>query len=66
MFRGADLVLVTKSDLLVVLDDFDPAKAKTCVRNLANTAPVYKVSAKDGSGLDDWMQWLGSARREAA
>ena len=27
MFRAADLVLLTKSDLLAVLDDFDPAEA---------------------------------------
>ena len=66
MFRAADLVLITKSDLLDVLDDFDPGRAETCLRNLANTAPVYKVSAKDGTGLDSWLQWLGAARSEAA
>ena len=27
MFRAADLVLLTKSDLLPVLDDFDPVRA---------------------------------------
>ena len=66
MFRAADLVLITKSDLLDVLDDFDAGRAETCVRNLASTAPVYKVSAKDGTGLDSWLQWLGAARSEAA
>mgnify|MGYP000405695738 CR=1 FL=1 len=30
-------MLLTKADLLAVLDDFDPAKAETCLRNLANT-----------------------------
>ena len=66
MFRAADLVLITKSDLLHVLDDFEPERAETCVRNLANTAPLYNVSAKDGSGLDSWLQWLGAAKSEAA
>ena len=66
MFRAADLVLITKSDLLPVLDDFDPARAETCLRNLASTAPLYRVSAKNGAGLDSWLQWLGAARSEAA
>ena len=66
MFRSADLVLITKADLLTVLDDFDPARAETCIRNLASTAPVHEVSAKSGAGLDDWLQWLGTARSEAA
>ena len=35
MFRAADLMLVTKSDLLPVLDDFDPAIAERCLRELA-------------------------------
>ncbi len=29
MFRAADLVLITKSDLLAVLDDFDPAERRS-------------------------------------
>jgi hydrogenase nickel incorporation protein HypB len=39
MFRAADLVLVTKADLLPVLDDFDPAYAEDCLRNLARPTP---------------------------
>ena len=66
MFRGADLVLITKSDLLAVLDDFDPARAERCVRDLANTAPIATLSAKDGSGMDVWLDWLGTAKSKAA
>jgi hydrogenase nickel incorporation protein HypB len=58
MFRAADLVLITKSDLLDVLDDFDPAEAAACVRRLASTAPVVAVSAKTGAGLDQWLDWV--------
>ena len=58
MFRAADLMLLTKADLLAVLDDFDPAKAETCLRNLANTAPVITLSSKTGDGLQDWVNWL--------
>ena len=66
MFRAADLVLITKSDLLGVLDDFSPERAEACLRDLASSAPLYRVSAKNGTGLDAWLQWLGSARSEAA
>jgi hydrogenase nickel incorporation protein HypB len=58
MFRAADLMLLTKSDLLAVLDDFDPNRAETCLRNLANTAPVITLSSKTGDGLRDWVNWL--------
>ncbi len=62
MFRAADLVLVTKSDLLEVLGDFSPDAAERCVRQIANPAPVLKVSAKTGLGMDGWLDWI---RREA-
>ena len=58
MFRAADLVLVTKSDLLPVLDDFDPAYAEDCLRNLASTAPCMTLSARKGDGMDAWLDWL--------
>ena len=58
MFRAADLMLLTKADLLAVLDDFDPARAETCLRNLANTSPIITLSAKTGEGLKDWVNWL--------
>ena len=58
MFRAADLMLLTKTDLLAVLDDFEPAIAEQYLRQLANPAPVYKVSARQGDGLDNWLDWL--------
>ncbi|HEY5776256.1 MAG TPA: hydrogenase nickel incorporation protein HypB [Xanthomonadales bacterium] len=58
MFRTADLVMLSKSDLLPVLDDFSPERAETYLRNLANPAPVIHVSAKSGDGLENWLQWL--------
>jgi hydrogenase nickel incorporation protein HypB len=61
MFRTADLVLLTKTDLLPVLDDFDPARAENYLRNLANPAPALRLSAKKKDGLAPWFDWL---RRE--
>jgi hydrogenase nickel incorporation protein HypB len=63
MFRAADLMLISKSDLLAVLDDFSPQKAQRHLRELASSAPVYTLSARSGDGLADWLDWL---RREHA
>ena len=58
MFRVADLVLISKSDLLTVIDDFDPAKAEHYLRQLASTAPVILLSVKSGNGVILWIDWL--------
>ncbi len=58
MFRHADLVLVTKSDLLGVIDDFEVANIARHVRALGNAAPVVAISARTGAGLEVWFDWL--------
>jgi hydrogenase nickel incorporation protein HypB len=58
MFRAADLMLITKTDLLPYLDDFSTEKAERCQRELASHAPVLKLSSRSGEGLEGWLQWL--------
>ena len=58
MFRAADLVLITKSDLLPVLDDFDPARAEGHLRQLASSAPVLSLAAGKRRGTQPWLRWL--------
>jgi hydrogenase nickel incorporation protein HypB len=58
MFRAADLVLISKSDLLPILDDFKPGKARQYLHDIASAAPVLELSSKDASGLPDWFEWL--------
>ena len=58
MFRCADMVMISKADLLPVLDDFDPERAENYLRNLASMAPMIHTSAKTGDGMQDWIQWL--------
>jgi len=58
MFRAADLVLLSKCDLLPLLDDFKPATARHHLQNLANPAPVIDLSAKSGAGMNHWLEWL--------
>ncbi|RLA00530.1 MAG: hydrogenase accessory protein HypB, partial [Gammaproteobacteria bacterium] len=64
MFRAADLVLLSKSDLLPVLDDFQPDNARRYLRELASTAPVFELSAKNDDGMDSWLHWLFSELAE--
>lgn len=58
MFRAADLMLLTKTDLLPVLDDFDTVKAEQSLRLVGSAAPVLHVSPRKGSGIDHWVAWL--------
>ena len=63
MFRAADLVILSKSDLLPVLDDFSTDRARHYLHELANPADVIELSAKTGEGLAQWLDWVMS--REA-
>jgi len=58
MFRASDLVLLSKVDLLPVLDDFHPENARRHLQDLANPAPVFELSAKTGDGMAQWLHWL--------
>ena len=58
MFRAADLMLLTKTDLLTVIDDFDVGRAESNLRALANPAPVIRLSARKGAGIEQWIAWL--------
>lgn len=58
MFRAADLVGLTKMDLLQAVGDFDPDRATRHLRNLANPAEVIELSARNGQGMANWIDWL--------
>ena len=65
MFRAADLVLLTKIDLLPYLD-FDRTQALDAIRDVQPRAEVLEVSAKTGEGLEAWFDWLKALRRKRA
>jgi hydrogenase nickel incorporation protein HypB len=58
MFRAADLVLLTKTDLLPVLDDFDPARAEAALRAVGSKAPLLHVASRKNLALQGWLDWL--------
>ena len=66
MFHKADLVVVTKIDLLPHLPGVELA---TIERNLARVIPdpeVLALSAVTGEGLEGWLRWLEARRPEPA
>jgi len=58
MFRAADLVLLTKADLLTYLTEFSAARAEHHLRHLASAAPFLTISTRGGDGIDPWIAWL--------
>jgi len=57
IFRNADLVLVTKTDLAAAVG-FDREKALAAIRQTAPRAQILEVSARTGAGCDAWLAWL--------
>lgn len=57
MFRQADLVVVTKTDLLPYVD-FDLGQYAADVARISPGASLMPLSALSGAGLADWHDWL--------
>jgi len=62
MFRAADLVLLTKSDLLPHLQDVDPEQIRLALARVTPAPRMLVVSAVTGAGLEDWARWLCELR----
>jgi hydrogenase nickel incorporation protein HypB len=58
MFRACDLVVLSKADLLDVLDDFDPARAAAALRMLGRNTPMISTAARRAPALGPWLDWL--------
>ncbi|HTO99617.1 MAG TPA: hydrogenase nickel incorporation protein HypB [Myxococcales bacterium] len=63
MFRAADLVVLTKLDLLSHLD----IRVEAIEDALARVMPsprLIAVSAKTGAGIGDWLEWIAQRRQK--
>jgi hydrogenase nickel incorporation protein HypB len=58
MFRMADLVLVTKTDLLDVIDDFSLARVREAVQALGRDTLVRTVKTRRSPWIGPWTDWL--------
>lgn len=61
MFRAADLVVLSKTDLLGVLDDFDPQRAEAALRALGRDTAMIRTAARRRPALEPWLAWLRAA-----
>ena len=64
LFRKADLVIITKIDLADAVAADMPALREN-IRRTAPTAAVLELSARSGSGLAAWYDYLLNALRSA-
>lgn len=58
IFRGADLVVLTKMDLLPHVGDFSPAALGTALAQVMPEPRLLPLSARTGEGMDAWLAWL--------
>ena len=62
MFRSAELVIVNKLDLIPHLD-YDLPTFYANLRAVNPGVAVIETSARTGSGIDEWCDWLADLRR---
>jgi len=61
MFRAADLVVLSKCDLLHAIPDFDPDRARHALADLGLAVPVIETAAGRATALEPWLAWLDHA-----
>jgi len=57
LFQPADIILLNKIDLVDVLD-YDTSRVYDDLDKINTRAPRMEISAKTGSGMDQWLDWL--------
>ncbi len=68
MFRKADLVVLTKVDLLPYLPEVSTETIRSNLVRVMPNARMIEVSARTGTGVDDFLAWLsamGAPARQA-
>jgi hydrogenase nickel incorporation protein HypB len=62
MFRTADLVVLTKVDLLPHLPQFSVAALEDALARVMPAPRIVRLSAVSGEGVDEWLAWVGALR----
>jgi len=58
IFRGADLVVLSKIDLLPMLPDVSVAAVAAALETVMPDAKLLPLSATTGEGMEAWIEWL--------
>jgi hydrogenase nickel incorporation protein HypB len=58
IFRASDLVVLSKTDLLEVLDDFQPERASAALRDLGKGTPMIHIAVRRTPSIAAWLQWI--------
>ncbi len=58
IFRASDLVVLSKADLLDVIQDFAPARAAAALRALGRDTPMIHTAARRTPAIGPWLDWL--------
>lgn len=68
IFRASDLVVLSKTDLLDVMDDFEPLRAEAALRALGRDTPMIRTASRRAPSIGPWLDWLETeiARHRAA
>jgi len=56
-FRGADAVIVSKWDVAQYVG-FDMGRYESALRCISSAVPLFRLSAKTGEGMQEWLDWL--------
>ena len=62
LFQLADAILLTKVDLLGVLE-YDLGRVRDDLSRINTRAPLIELSSQSGHGMQQWLTWLGEQRR---
>ena len=63
LFQPADVIVLNKMDLAGSLD-FDPSIAEGDLEHINTAAPLFKLSARSGEGMEAWLDWLRDRHAE--
>ena len=59
IFQVSEAVILNKVDTMPYFD-FDEAEFTGVVRSLNPTAPIFRMAATKGEGVDEWAEWLAA------
>jgi hydrogenase nickel incorporation protein HypB len=62
LFQQADIILLTKVDLIEILG-YDASRVRDDLSRINTRAPLIELSARTGQGLDSWLNWLRAQRQ---